>query len=68
VKDERVIAFILTNLVENTSRLGRNWRWKFNLDSIVKYFDSDIVDFPVSKRDCGTRSLFIGGAESDFIK
>ncbi|XP_054281048.1 uncharacterized protein LOC128998742 [Macrosteles quadrilineatus] len=67
VKDEKLIAFLLTNLVENDGN-AQKWQWKFNLDVIVRHFDSDIANFPVNKMDLNTRTLFIGGGESDYIK
>uniref|UniRef100_A0A1B6KFR9 sn-1-specific diacylglycerol lipase ABHD11 n=1 Tax=Graphocephala atropunctata TaxID=36148 RepID=A0A1B6KFR9_9HEMI len=63
--DQKVVSFLLTNLVENERRT--HWRWKFNLHAIADQFHK-ICNYPILETDVPTRTLFIGGMDSDYLR
>ncbi|KAJ9600716.1 hypothetical protein L9F63_026147 [Diploptera punctata] len=67
IADEQLakhISFLLTNLVEAE---GGSYKWRINLDSIARNF-SNIANFPSAGTTCPVPTLFIAGANSDYIR
>lgn len=63
VQTDAIRAFLLKNLV----REGNGFRWKMNLDDIVANYPA-IIDFPASDNHYDGPTLFLKGAESDYIQ
>nr|CAD7393726.1 unnamed protein product [Timema cristinae] len=64
ISDEGVRQFFLTNLVEGEKG---HYKWRINLDSISNNF-GQIANFPSFGNTFDKPTIFIGGANSDYIK
>uniref|UniRef100_A0A1B6G7H0 sn-1-specific diacylglycerol lipase ABHD11 n=1 Tax=Cuerna arida TaxID=1464854 RepID=A0A1B6G7H0_9HEMI len=64
--EPKLINFLLTNLADNEP--VSNWRWKFNIRAIAENFETEICRFPILRTDVNTRTLFISGMNSDYIR
>lgn len=65
VPDSSLRLFLLQNLIQD----GENYRWRVNLNSIRKsLIDIDGFPAPVSVKSHPVRTLFLGGAESGYLK
>lgn len=63
-KDSGTRQFFLTNLVEAE---GGHYKWRINLDSITRNFNN-IATFPSVSTSCPVPTLFIAGANSDYVR
>ena len=63
VQDKMVREFILTNLVERDN----SYTWRINLDSIEQNYNK-LVGFPDFSTCFQGDTLFLGGANSDYIR
>ncbi|PNF41951.1 hypothetical protein B7P43_G14635 [Cryptotermes secundus] len=64
VLDSGTRQFLLTNLVEAE---GGHYKWRVNLDSITRNFNN-IATFPTVGTSCSVPTLFIVGANSDYVR
>ncbi|XP_046682139.1 protein ABHD11-like isoform X1 [Homalodisca vitripennis] len=64
--ESMLVNFILTNLADN--KPISNWRWKFNIQAIEEHFQTEICRFPILHTDVQTRTLFISGMNSDYVR
>lgn len=64
VLDSGTRQFFLTNLVEAE---GGHYKWRVNLDSIIHNFNN-IATFPTVGTSCSVPTLFIVGANSDYVR
>jgi len=64
IKDPGLRAWLLMNVTQDESgKVG----WKINIDTIHKAFKESIAVFPEIHNSFDRPTLFIGGAESDYI-
>jgi hypothetical protein len=63
-QDSGTRQFFLTNLVEAE---GGHYKWRVNLDSITRNFNN-IATFPTIGTSCPVPTLFIVGANSDYVR
>lgn len=63
-QDSGTRQFFLTNLVEAE---GGHYKWRVNLDSITRNFNN-IATFPTVGASCSVPTLFIVGANSDYVR
>lgn len=64
VLDSGTRQFILTNLVEAE---GGCYKWRINLDSIARNFNS-LAAFPTVGTSCPVPTLFVAGSNSDYVR
>jgi hypothetical protein len=65
LKDFGIRQFLLTNLVE--SEKG-GCKWRVNLDVLQRCFGRYVADFPPMNRIYEGPTLFVAGAQSDYIR
>lgn len=63
--DSGLIQFLLTNLVEAEDG---SYKWRVNIDSLSRNFESKIMKFPNATGIYSRPTLFIGGGKSDYIR
>ncbi|MDO6568051.1 alpha/beta fold hydrolase [Alteromonas sp. 1_MG-2023] len=63
VKEPGVQQFLLKSLYQNDNG---EWQWRFNVDGLIASY-SQIIDWPQSNLTYDGVTLFIKGAESDYI-
>lgn len=66
ISEQSLRDFLITNLVKDD--LDSEFRWRINLEALEENFISHIATFPdVSGLQYKGKTLFIGGAKSDYI-
>ncbi|KAL1110486.1 hypothetical protein AAG570_008014 [Ranatra chinensis] len=65
IPDNAIRQFLLTNL---TQRDGGQFKWRVNIESLSKVFQSQIMTFPCLSSTCYNPILFIGGLRSDYLR
>uniref|UniRef100_A0A182SL23 sn-1-specific diacylglycerol lipase ABHD11 n=1 Tax=Anopheles maculatus TaxID=74869 RepID=A0A182SL23_9DIPT len=69
VAEKPLRDFLITNLVKGDSESGGEFRWRINLQSLERNFNSGVAQFPkLTGVKFDGPTLFIAGGRSDYVK
>ncbi|XP_035909140.1 protein ABHD11-like [Anopheles stephensi] len=69
VAEKPLRDFLITNLVKGEKENGGKFRWRINLQSLERNFNSGVAQFPqLTGEKFEGPTLFIAGGRSDYVK